>query len=211
MISEKRKFISKYKKGIPQLLNKNLIADTETPFSSLVKISKGEKYSFLLESVEGGSKRGRYSILGCDPDLIWRVNKGKTSIKYLGHKYNYKLSNNPLKGLRELIKLSQFKNIDNNLPYPTLVGYLGYPMIQFMENIQLKNSDNIKIPDATLIRPKIVAVFDNIKDILSIMSVSYPSKKVSPENAYKNSNLLLKKTIRYGRRIDVLNLNSSKI
>ena len=67
---EKKKFISNYKKGIPQLLKKNLIADIETPFSSLLKISKNEKYSFLLESVEGGSKRGRYSLLGCDPDII---------------------------------------------------------------------------------------------------------------------------------------------
>ena len=196
MSSEKRKFISNYKKGIPQLIKKNLIADIETPFSSLVKISKGEKYSFLLESVEGGSKRGRYSLLGCDPDLIWNVNKGKASINYLGHKYNYKLNNNPLKGLRELINLSKFKNTDIDVPYPTLVGYLGYPMIQFMENIKIKNIDNIKIPDATLIRPKIVAVFDNIKDIISLMSVSYPSKKISPESAYKNANLLLKKTIK---------------
>ena len=72
-----------YNKGFPQILKKNLIADIETPFSSLLKISKSEKYSFLLESVEGGSKRGRYSLLGCDPDLIWTVEKGKAKIKYL--------------------------------------------------------------------------------------------------------------------------------
>ena len=50
--------------------------------SSLLKISKSEKYSFLLESVEGGSKRGRYSLLGCDPDLIWTVEKGKAKINF---------------------------------------------------------------------------------------------------------------------------------
>ncbi len=196
MSIEKKTFISNYKKGIPQLLKKNLIADTETPFSSLLKINKGEKYSFLLESVEGGSKRGRYSLLGCDPDLIWTVNNGKSSIKYLGHNYNYKLNNHPLQGLRDLINISKFENSQNNVPYPSLVGYLGYPMIQYMENIKLKNSDNIKIPDATLIRPRIVAVFDNIKDIISIMTVSYPSKKILPEQAFKKSNLLLKKTIK---------------
>ena len=76
----KKKFISGYKKGIPQLLKKNLIADVETPISSLLKVAKKEKYSFLLESVEGGSKRGRYSILGCDPDLIWNVDSGKTKL-----------------------------------------------------------------------------------------------------------------------------------
>ena len=111
MSIEKRKFISTYKKGTSQLLIDNLIADIETPFSSLLKISKGEKYSFLLESVEGGSKRGRYSLLGCDPDLIWNVNNGKSSIKYLGYNYNYKLDSNPLQGLRELINKSKSKII----------------------------------------------------------------------------------------------------
>ncbi len=203
MTLEKKKFISNFKKGIPQLLKKNLIADVETPFSSLLKISKGEKYSFLLESVEGGSKRGRYSLLGCDPDLIWCVNNGKTSVKYLDYNYNYKLNTNPLQSLRELIKLSKF---ENEIPYPTLVGYLGYPMIQHMEKIRLENLDNIKIPDATMIRPKVVAVFDNIKDMLSIMTVSYPSKKISPEKAYRNANILLKKTI---RKLENNNLNTS--
>ena len=93
---EKKKFISNYKKGIPQLLKKNLIADIETPFSSLLKISKNEKYSFLLESVEGGSKRGRYSLLGCDPDIIWKVEKNKATIKYLDHDFDYKLDNDPI-------------------------------------------------------------------------------------------------------------------
>ena len=210
MTTEKRKFITNYIKGTPQLLKKNLIADIETPFSSLLKISRNENYSFLLESVEGGSKRGRYSLLGCDPDLIWSVNKGKSSIKYLGHNYNYKINKHPLMGLRELINLSKFQNLENSVPYPTLVGYLGYPMIQFMENIKLQNYDNIKIPDAILIRPKIVAVFDNIKDIISIMTVSYPCKEISPEIAFKNANILLKKTIRKLEK-SVLNIKNKKI
>ncbi len=210
MSLEKKNFIKNYKKGEPQLLIKNLIADIETPFSSLLKISKGEKYSFLLESVEGGSKKGRYSLLGCDPDLIWTVNNGNSSVKYLGHNYNYKLNQNPLQGLRELIEISKFKNKNTSVPYPTLVGYLGYPMIQFMENIKLNNIDNIKIPDATLIRPKVVAVFDNIKDVISIMTVSFPSKNVTAEKAFNNSNLLLMKTIKKLKK-SLLNRKNKKI
>ncbi len=209
MIIGKKKFISNYNKGNPQLLKKNLIADIETPFSTLLKISKGEKYSFLLESVEGGSKRGRYSLLGCDPDLIWNVNNGKSAIRYLGYNYGYKLNDNPLQSLRELINLSKFKKLENNVPYPTLVGYLGYPMIQFMEKIRLDNDDNIKIPDATLIRPRIVAVFDNIKDVISIMTISYPIKEISAEKAYKNANLLLKKTIKKLEK-SILNISNKK-
>ncbi len=208
MSIEEKNFISNFKKGIPQLLKKTLIADTETPFSSLLKIKKNEKYSFLLESVEGGSKKGRFSILGCDPDLIWTVSNGKASIKYLKHNYKYEINNNPIKGLRELIELSKF-HTSEAVPYPTLIGYLGYPMIQFMEKIKLQNNDNIKIPDATLIRPKIVAVFDNIKDTISIMTVCYPSKKLKPELAYKNSKLLLKKTIKKLER-SILNSANKK-
>ena len=196
MNEKKTTFIKNYQKGKPQVLKKILIADIETPFSSLLKISKGEKYSFLLESVEGGNKRARFSLLGCDPDLIWNVNNGKASIKYLDNDYNYKINKEPLKGLRELINLSKIKNSSNEIPFPTLVGYLGYEMIKYMENIDLKNYDNINIPEATLIRPKIVAVFDNIKDTISIMTVSYPNKFISAESAYRNANFLLKKTIK---------------
>ena len=122
----KKKFLKGYNNNQPQLLKKNLVADVETPISSLLKISKSQKYSFLLESVEGGSKRGRYSLLGCNPDLIWSVENGKTSIKYLDYDHNYNLSKKPLQSLRELINLSKFDNDTDNLPYPTLVGYLGY-------------------------------------------------------------------------------------
>ena len=70
------------------------------------------------------------------------------------------------------------------------------PMIQYIEKIKLSNKDNIKIPDAILIRPKIVAVFDNIKDIISLMTVTYPSKKISAEKAYRKNKLLIDKTIK---------------
>ncbi len=210
MKNEKKNFISKYKKGIPQLLKKNLIADIETPFSSLLKISKNEKYSFLLESVEGGSKKGRYSLLGCDPDLIWSVNNGKISLKYLNYNYNYKLNSDPLKSLRDLIKLSNFKKKDKDVPYPTLVGYLGYSMIKYMENIELKNKDNIKIPEAMLIRPKIVAVFDNVKDVISLMTVSYPNKNITPQRAFNEANLLLSKTVKKLEK-SILNISAKKI
>ena len=196
MSIEKNNFILNYKKGIPQLLKKILIADIETPFSSLIKISKNEKYSFLLESVEGGSKRGRFSLLGCDPDLIWKVEKGKAKIKYLDHNFDYKLDVDPISSLKKLVKISKFKNSKNEVPFPTLVGYLGYPMIKYIENIKLKNKDNINIPESILIRPKIVAVFDNIKDTISLMTVTYPSKKITPGNAYKKNKLLLERTIK---------------
>ena len=78
---DKENFIKKYNENIPQILTHKIIADTETPISTLLKVSHKEKYSFLLESVEGGDQRGRFSLLGCNPDLIWKVKNKNVSIK----------------------------------------------------------------------------------------------------------------------------------
>ena len=160
----KDKFIKNYNLGLPQIVERELIADVETPISSLIKISRNEKYSFLLESVEGGDQRGRFSLLGCDPDLIWEVKSNEVRINKLNNDIDLSfLSCEPIQSLKQLIK---FSNINRNLslpPFPVMVGYLGYPMIKFMENINLTNPDEINIPDAVMIRPKLVAVFDNIK------------------------------------------------
>ena len=184
-VFNKREFIKKYNKKIPQIISSKFIADTDTPVSTLLKISTNQKYSFLLESVEGGDQRGRYSLLGCDPDLIWKVNKGKISIdtsnEFLKEKINLNL--NPIESLKNILELSKVKRNYNEVPYPILVGYLGYPMVQHMEKIILKNPDTLQIPDAVMIRPKIAAVFDNIKDTINIMTVVYPEKNIGGKQA----------------------------
>ena len=193
----KSNFIENYNFGIPQIIQKELIADIETPISSLLKITKNEKYSFLLESVEGGDQRGRFSLLGCDPDLIWEVKDNKVTIKPLDQNLNLSfLSQKPIKSIKELINFSKIERDKNDPPFPVLVGYLGYPMIRLMENIELKNPDEINIPDAVMIRPKIVAVFDNIKDTINIMTSIYPSKKIKAEFAIDQANYLIDKTIK---------------
>ncbi len=186
-----KKFIEGLTNNQPQLLTKNLIGDVETPISCLLKIKKNQKYSFLLESVEGGSLRGRYSLLGCDPDIIWKVEKNSASIEYQDENYKYQISNEPIESLKNIIEISKFDKGDIEVPYPILVGYLGYPMIKYMEKINLENIDNIKIPDSVLIRPKIVTVFDNIKDKITVMTVVYPSENKNYETLYKNAQELL--------------------
>ena len=133
----KKKFIEGLTNNQPQLLTKNLVGDVETPISCLLKIKKNQKYSFLLESVEGGSLRGRYSLLGCDPDIIWKVENNSASIEYIDENYKYHISNEPIESLKNLIELSKFDRGNIEVPYPILVGYLGYPMIQYMEKISL--------------------------------------------------------------------------
>ncbi len=183
----KNRFIEGLKQKKPQILTRDLIADIETPISCLLKLRKNQKYSFLLESVEGGSLRGRYSLLGCDPDIIWEVNNNSASIIYQDINYGYDVSNEPIESLKNLIEISKFEKGEIEVPYPILVGYLGYPMIKYMEQINLENEDNINIPESVLIRPKIVTVFDNIKDSITVMTAVYPSNDKNFENIYNKT------------------------
>ena len=184
-------FIEGLNQKKPQILTRDLNADVETPISCLLKLKKNQKYSFLLESVEGGKLRGRYSLLGCDPDIIWEVSNNIASIKYHDKNYKYKISIEPIESLKNLIEISKFDKGNIEVPYPILVGYLGYPMIKYMERIELKNKDNINIPDSILIRPKIVTVFDNIKDSITVMTAVYPSEDKDYESIYNKTQELL--------------------
>ena len=193
----KEKFVKKYNLGIPQIIQKELIADIETPISTLIKISKNQKYSFLLESVQGGDQRGRFSLLGCDPDIIWEVKNKKVKIITIKNKIDLKqFSNKPIQSLKDLINFSKIKRDLDDPPFPILVGYLGYPMIQLMEDIDLKNPDEINIPDAVMIRPKLVTVFDNIKDTINIMTPVYPKKNITAEKSFQIANQYIDKIVK---------------
>ena len=74
-------FAACYEAGKPQLVSTKLVADLETPVSAYLKLADGRANSFLLESVEGGSVRGRYSIIGFKPDVIWRCAKGRAGLR----------------------------------------------------------------------------------------------------------------------------------
>ena len=73
-------FARLYDAGTPQVAWTRLVADLETPVSAMLKLAHERPNSFLLESVEGGAARGRYSIIGCEPDLIWRANGARAEI-----------------------------------------------------------------------------------------------------------------------------------
>ena len=190
---DKESFIKKYNNNIPQIINHQFIADTETPVSALLKIFNKAKYSFLLESVEGGEQRGRFSLLGGYPDIIWKVYKGKVTIKKIDKATDINKLNNkiPIDSLKELLNFSKIKNNVTDVPYPVLVGYLGYPMIKYMEKISLNNPDTLNIPEAVMIRPKLVAVFDNIRDTINIMASVYPSKNIKALKAFNNAKKII--------------------
>src|SRR4249920_62634 len=73
-------FADHYGHGEAQVVWTTLVADLETPVSAFLKLGGRKTMSFLLESVEGGAVRGRYSIIGCEPDLIWRAHGGRAEV-----------------------------------------------------------------------------------------------------------------------------------
>lgn len=180
-------FAESYGRDQAQVVWTSLVADLETPVSAFLKLAGGKAMSFLLESVEGGAVRGRYSIIGLDPDLIWRTNAGKAEVnrnprtKADGFA---PYSEPPLAALRALISESHIGLPDSLPPMAAGVfGYLGYDMVRLMEDLPPPNPDPIEIPDAVLVRPTIVVVFDAVKDSITVVTPVRPEKGVDARAA----------------------------
>src|SRR6202167_3744229 len=121
------KFAARYDAGEPQVVWTTLVADLETPVSAFLKIANGKPMSFLLESVEGGAVRGRYSIIGLEPDLIFRANGGRAEINRMVQKDGDAFSamrESPLQALRSVIGESGIA-LPDTLP-PMAAGVFGY-------------------------------------------------------------------------------------
>src|ERR1700744_6043657 len=122
-------FARDYEAGRPQALHARLIADLETPVSAFLKLGEGRDNAFLLESVQGGEARGRYSIIGLKPDLIWRCRDGKAEINRNARANAAAfdpdaLADKPLESLRKWLHATQME-LPRSLP-PMAVGLFGY-------------------------------------------------------------------------------------
>jgi anthranilate synthase component 1 len=181
-------FAARYAAGAPQLVSTTLVADLETPVSAYLKLAGGKANAFLLESVEGGAVRGRYSVIGLDPDLIWRANGTRAEINRAAAAKPGAFApcpEPPLASLRALIAESRIE-IPPVLPPMAagLFGYLGYDMVRLMERLPEPRPDPIKIPDAVLIRPTLVVVFDAVRDSITLVTPVRPEPRVSAKAAH---------------------------
>jgi anthranilate synthase component 1 len=180
-------FAERYRRDEPQVVWTTLVADLETPVSAFLKLGGGKAMSFLLESVEGGAVRGRYSIIGLEPDLIWRTVEGKAEINRTARAASEAFTpcpEPPLAALRTLIAESRIALPDGLPPMSAGVfGYLGYDMVRLMEELAPPNPDSIGIPDAILVRPTIVVVFDAVKDSITVVTPVRPEKNVDAKSA----------------------------
>ncbi|MBC8037969.1 MAG: anthranilate synthase component I, partial [Rhizobiales bacterium] len=182
-------FAKAYDRGAAQIVSTRLVADLETPVSAMLKLARNARYSFLLESVEGGAVRGRYSIIGMNPDLIWKVEGNRASIN---RKANADpdgpfeaLELPPLEALRALLADSRIKLPEDAPPMAAGVfGYMGYDMVRLMEDLPEANPDVLGLPDSMLIRPTVMAIFDSVRDEVTVTSPVYVERGVNAKAAY---------------------------
>ena len=183
-------FARRYARGEAQIVWTTLVADLETPVSAFLKIAGQRPMSFLLESVEGGEARGRYSIIGLDPDLVWRTADGRAEIlrRSEGRNDFRPCEERPLSALRAVIAESRIEIPDPLPPMAAgIFGYLGYDMVRLMEELPSPNPDPIGIPDALLMRPTLVVVFDTVTDTITIVTPVRPEAGVRAEAAFERA------------------------
>lgn len=181
-------FAEIYNQGKSQVVWRRVVADLETPVGAYLKLSQGRKNTFLLESVHGGATRGRYSMIGLEPDLLFKIERGRASVNLnpqLDPDSYESLPDAPLDELRALLKCSALE-IPADLPPMSagIFGYLGYDMVREIEDLPDKNVDTIGAPDALLMRPSLLAVFDTIKDELYFATPVRPKDGVTAQQAF---------------------------
>ena len=177
-----------YAKGRASVLTTTLVADLETPVSAYLKLAASRAGNmFLLESVEGGASRGRYSMIGLDPDVIFRASGARAEINRranLDQDAFEPLDAPPLEALRALLAESR---IDLPLGLPPMsagvFGYLGYDMVRQMERLAPAKPDPIGVPEALMIRPTVMIVFDSVRDEMAIVTPIRPAPGVTAKAA----------------------------
>jgi anthranilate synthase component 1 len=155
--------------------------------------------SFLLESVEGGAVRGRYSIIGIEPDLIWRPRGDRAEINRTPAADPEGFApcpERPLAALRALIAESRIALPETLPPMAAGVfGYLGYDMVRLMEELPSPNPDPIGIADAILIRPTLVIAFDAVRDTITIVTPVRPQAGICATAAFAHATERLKAVV----------------
>lgn len=181
-------FETAFDAGKNQVVYTRLVADLDTPVSLMLKLAEARKDSFMLESVTGGEVRGRYSIIGMKPDLIWEC-RGKTSRINRLARFDadgfIPLALDPLTELRSILEESHI-DLPQDLPPMAagLFGYLGYDMIRLVEHLPNINPDPIGVPDAIMMRPSVVVVLDGVKGEVTVISPVWASGDVNARAAF---------------------------
>ena len=170
-------FRKRHLKKTHQILFKSFNCKDYYKVENLYKFLLADKNSFIFESVEKGINRGRYTIIGLNPDKIWDINNNVITLKT--DKKKTKIKANPLKYLNKLVKDFKIKT-PSQLPSMAsmIVGYFSYDIIRYIEKIPNKCKDDLKIPDVRLSRPRNLIIYDNLKKRIHYIENVYADTKI---------------------------------
>lgn len=185
---DKRDFERAYGRGENQIVYTRLVADLDTPVSLMMKLAGAGTMSFMLESVTGGEVRGRYSVIGMKPDLVWECHGDKArlnrSARYDPDTFVDEATD-PLTSFRALLSESRIE-LPEDIPAigAGLFGYLGYDMIRLVEHLPNVNPDPLSLPDAVMIRPTVTIVLDGVKGEVTVVSPVWHQAGQTAQAAY---------------------------
>lgn len=164
--------------GKPALIWRRQVADTETPVSAALKLMEEGRGDYLLESVEGGETRGRHSMIGLAPDLVFRADGTETAINRTWLKDRDAFipeGGDSLAALRNLVKACRM-DVPEELPraLACLVGYFGYETIGLVEKLPRAPQSELDLPDMLFVRPTVILIFDRLADELFLVAPVWP-------------------------------------
>ncbi|MGN6278162.1 MAG: anthranilate synthase component I [Sphingomonas sp.] len=164
--------------GRPTLVWRRQVADTETPVAAALKLIEPGRGDFLLESVEGGATRGRHSLIGLAPDLVFRAAGDRAEINphWLTDRDAFSTCDKPsVAALRDLVARCRM-DVPDALPpaLACLVGYFGYETIGLIEDLPQPANDPLGLPDMVFVRPTVILIFDRLADALFLVAPVWP-------------------------------------
>ncbi len=163
---------------------REILADMETPVSVLMKL-QDRPCAFLLESVEGGEKWGRYTFLGADPQVIFTVRGEDVIIEKGKEIIRQKHAGDPLRFLKELISHYRPVPVDG-CPrfYGGAVGFLGYDMVRYFETLPAQAADDLPTDDAVFFITDTMIIFDNVRHTIKVVACAFTGENVALRDVY---------------------------
>jgi anthranilate synthase component 1 len=170
-------------KGRPSLIIRRRVDDTESPVSAMLKLNPMSQGLVLFESVVGGETRGRYSFIGMAPDLWWRVRDGKAETSLTADfREATETSTDVMASLRGFIDACKVDGMDGLPPMAAgAFGYLGYDMVRHVEKLPEPKPDPNGVPEAMLMRPGVVLIFDGVRQEIILAAPSRNGAKAANE------------------------------
>ena len=171
--------------GRPALVWRRQLADTDTPVAAALKLIEPGRGDFLLESVEGGAVRGRHSLIGLAPDLVFRAHgqQAELNANWLTDREAFTPAGQPtLDAFRALVQSCRM-DVPAELPraLACLVGYFGYETIGLVEKLPRAANDPLGLPDMIFVRPTVILIFDRLADSLFLVAPVWPDDGRDPE------------------------------